>query len=268
MTRIKAYCRENAEVKVTLFTEDAHKMLLENGFPVSQFTSGCNMPKVQKVAKARNGSNTRATKVKGVFNVYEMGNTDHQKWEPVQLDSNDPNCDIPKYYIIKRNDGWNFDFSIKGITTSTINTKSKLFSLMRFMDISKDQVVMVSERYAKYLSESQEFSKYVNDNLQLKWNKDAMTTCYENSIHTIERLIENTDFKSIPDTNEFKQYIVTLYNILEKYNKYRDISFLFPSERSGKALEYKGKCKVTQMLVSKIGRWSDSEICLIVNSLK
>jgi hypothetical protein len=136
------------------------------------------------------------------------------------------------------------------------------------MGIDKNQVVMVSERYAKYLSESQEFSKYLNDNLNLKWDKNAMATCYENSIHTLERLVKNTDFISIPDTNEFKQYIVTLYNTIEKHNKYRDISFLFPNERSGKAQEYTGKCKVTQMLVSKLGRWSDYEICLIVNSIK
>lgn len=263
MSRIKEWCRNNTEQRITKFSEVAHKALLDNGFPADAFSFATDLPKPQKVVKTRNGTTNRATKAKGVFNVYEIGNCNNTMWDSIQIDSNEPNAIIPKYYIIK---GSNWDFSLNAEKVN-IKDKYNLLALINFMGIKSQDVVLVAQQNLKYMDGAILFQTEIDNNLNFEFDANGIATAYDNAKSTLEHLIKQKEYIALPD-NEFKTYINSLYKIVEKYDKYRLVSFLFSDKKTGKPLTYKGKCKVTEKLVNKIGRWSNDEICLIANLLK
>lgn len=263
ITRIKLYCRENQEVKVTFFTKEAYETLVSNGFNQSKFEAVSTLPKPQKIVKTRNGTNSRVTKAKGVFNVYEIGNLDNKSWESIQIDSNVADTSIPKYYIIKDN-AWDFSIDIDG---KTIIDKHNLYKIMQFMEISTQDVVMVSKQNLKYMDGSLDFVDFMKDNFKPDYNMDGIATAYDNSIYTLKSYIDDNSFIALPN-NSFKKYITELYNVVAKYNKYKSISMFFNNKCDGNPMEYNGNCEVTKMIVDKIGMWGIGEICMIANLLK
>jgi hypothetical protein len=202
-------------------------------------------------------------RVKGIFNVYEIGNTDNTTWESIQIDSNQQDVKIPKYYIVKGKT-WDFGINVEG---QEIRDKYKLWNLIMFMGLSNRDVVMVAEQNLKYMDGAISFQDYINDNLVIEYDADAIATTYDVSLSWVTNLVTHTDYKALPN-NEFKQYMDALYKIVNKYDKYKKISFLFNGRKEGKPLEYKGSCKVTQMLVRKFGRWNNEEVCLVASLIK
>jgi len=264
MSRIKEWCRNNPEQKATKFSEDAYEALLNDGFPADAFVNASDLPKPAKVIKTRNGTIGRATKAKGVFNVYEMGNCSNTMWESIQIDSTQPNAVIPKYYIIK---GSNWDFSVV-VEGNKISSKYNLLSIFNFMGIKSQDVVMVAKQNVKYMDGAIPFQTEINNNFDYEFNADGIATAYNTSKGWLDNLTKHNDYIGLPSNNEFKKYIDALYKIVEKYDKYKQISFMFSGKNDGKPFTYKGACKVTQMIVDKIGRWSNDEICLIAKLLK
>lgn len=263
MPRIREWCKNNPEKKLTKFSVIAQKTLIDKGFPAESFVSIQTLPKPQRTIRTRNGSTRTTTKrERGVFNVYEIGNTDNITWESYQIDSTQPNANIPKYYIVKDN-GWEFDIKVEG---RNIFTKKHLYDIIRFMGLTTSDVVMVGERNLKYMTDSIPFQDYIDSNFEYEYDADNIATAI-NSPYAIKTLVEDKAYKALPN-NEFKKYVDSVWNIVQKYNKYKYVSFLYCDKKDGKPLTYKGSCQVTKLLVDKMDNWRISEVCLIANLLK
>jgi len=264
MSRIKEWCRNNPEQKISRFSEDAYLALLEAGFPQNAFVKASDLPKPVKVSKVRSANGgTPVKRIKGIFNVYEIGNTDNTTWESIQIDSNQADVKIPKYYIVKGKT-WEFGINVEG---QEIKDKYKLWNLINFMGLTNRDVVMVAEQNLKYMDGAISFQEHIDNDLVLDYNADGIATTYDVSERWVSHLVSHTDYKALPN-NEFKKHMDALHKIVDKYDKYKKISFLFSNKKDGKPFTYKGACKVTQMLVSKLGRWSNEEVCLVASLIK
>ena len=263
MNRIKEWCKNNPEQRITKFSAIAHKAMLDKGFPASAFFPVTSLPKPHRPVKTRNGSVAVRKREKGVFNVYEIGSHDNIGWSSSQIDSTQSNACIPKYYITKT-DGWNFKIKVKGFE---ITSKRLLSNLINYMGLTDYDVVMVGERNLKYMTDSVPFQEHVDKNFIYEYDADAIATADE-CPYGLKYLVESKEFQALPKDNEFKQHIETIWNINEKYDKYKYVSFLHHSKKAGKPLTYQGSCKVTQMLINKIDNWKHGEICLVASLLK
>ena len=134
------------------------------------------------------------------------------------------------------------------------------------MGLTTSDVVMVGERNLKYMTDSIPFQEHIDNNFEYEFNADGIATAI-NSPYNLKGFVDHADYKALPN-NEFKKYVDSVWNIVEKYNKYKYVSFLYYNKKEGKTLTYKGSCKVTQMLVDKMDNWRINEICLVANLLK
>ena len=261
--RIREWCKTNPEKKLTKFSVIAQKTLVDKGFPADAFVSIQTLPKPQRTIRTRNGSiRTTNKRERGVFNVYEIGNTDNITWESSQIDSTIKDSNIPKYYIVKDN-GWEFNLKVEGMK---ISSKKHLYDIIRFMGLTTSDVVMVGERNLKYMTDSIPFQEHIDNNFEYEFNADGIATAI-NSPYNLKGFVDHADYKALPN-NEFKKHIDSVWNVVQKYNKYKYVSFLYYNKKEGKTLTYKGSCKVTQMLVDKMDNWRINEICLVANLLK
>jgi hypothetical protein len=192
---------------------------------------------------------------------------DKKAWEGEVFEQQEP-----KYYIVKNKENWEFSIAVKGLE-KTLNEKGHLARLIEFMEIDKDDVVMVSENNVKHLPTTCiEFTKWVNDNINIKIDKEGLATCYHYRKDVIETLTKHDKFKKLPADNEFKTFINKISDCLAKNLKFTKIDcFLKDSYnmRSGNPIKYKGS-KVLELIISRVGtyNWSVDEMLLIVENLK
>lgn len=266
ISRVKTYVRENEDTRISVFSKKAYDKLVASGFPANTFKPVSDLPKPQpKARKARNGNVVQ--RVKGQFNIYLIGEMDKKAWEGEVFEQQEP-----KYYIVKNKENWEFSIAVKGLE-KTLNEKGHLARLIEFMEIDKDDVVMVSENNVKHLPTTCiEFTKWVNDNINIKIDKEGLATCYHYRKDVIETLTKHDKFKKLPADNEFKTFINKISDCLAKNLKFTKIDcFLKDSYnmRSGNPIKYKGS-KVLELIISRVGtyNWSVDEMLLIVENLK
>jgi hypothetical protein len=265
--RIREWVRNNADKKITLFSNEGHQALLEKGFPVSCFQPVSNLPKpVSKARKARIASGASTTRIKGEFNIYMMGDTSKTTWDSEVYDDAKHK---PKYYIIKNKENWNIKFDVKGFNYS-IDSKDRINRLMGFLGLENNEVVMVSERNVKNIPKTcKEFSKYINDSIDLTFDKDGLADCEYFNESIIEKAVKG--LTSLPDDNALKVWVNTIHQNHKKYNKFKNITGMMKSyDRQGKPSKIKTTNKALQLLANNIGKynWDIESIVLLANNLK
>jgi hypothetical protein len=267
LSRIRDWVRNNPEKKITLFNSEGHKALLEKGFPVDCFKPVSDLPKpITKARAKRIASGKSATRVKGEFNIYYMGDTSKTTWDSEVYDDAKHE---PKYYLVKNKENWNFKFKVNGFTTE-IDSKDRMYRLMQFFGLNTNDVVMVSERNMKNLPKNcKDFTKWVNDNIDLTFDKDCYADCcYFNEYH-IEKAVKG--LTSLPDDNALKVFVNAIAENHKKYAKFKHIANMLKSHKNdGKATKIKTDNKALQLLASNLGKynWEIENIVLLANSLK
>jgi hypothetical protein len=263
ITRVRNYVRENVDKKITLFTSKGRQSLIDKGFPTSCFTAVSTLPKpISKARKARIASGVQ--KVKGEFNIYLIGDTDKVTWDS---DVYDVEKYTPKYYIIKGID-WKFSFSVKGFVNN-VDNKHRLLNTMKFMGLLTHDVVMVSERNVKKLPKScKEFTKYVNDNIDLTYDKDGLTDAYCYNTDMFEKAQKG--LTSLADDNPLKVYVNTILNNITKYDKFKHLRGLVGDQKDGKLTKIKTDNEALKILAENIGKygWDIDVIVTLAKNLK
>ena len=263
ITLVRNYVRENVDKKITLFTSKGRQSLIDKGFPLSCFTPVSTLPKpISKARKARIASAVQ--RVKGEFNIYEIGDTDKVTWNAEVYDSAQH---TPKYYIIKGSD-WKFSFKVKGFDND-VDNKHRLLNTMRFMGLQHNEVVMVSERNVKNLPKTcKEFTKYVNESIDLTYDKNGLTdaNCYNS--HLFEKAVKG--LTSLADDNPLKVYVNTIHNNLTKYDKFRHLRGLVANQKDGKLTKIKTDNEALKILADNIGKygWDIEAIVILAKNLK
>jgi hypothetical protein len=267
LTRIKAWCRENEEKKITLFSEGSYKNLIKGGFSKNLFEPVSSLPKPIPAARKKKMVNgVVPPKIKGSYNIYEMGDTSNVSWDGWEIDpAIVKDADIPKYYMVK-GDTWKFNLNIKGIKED-INDKCKLSNIIRFMGLDLDDVMMVSERNIKRLPKTcKEFTKYVIDNIDLTFDKQELADCLYYSEGVFSNLKKHSLFKTLHEESAFKQFINYVCDCHNKYNKFKNYmrSLLSLYDLPKKPSVPKTDNKVLQLIISKAGSYN-FEVDLTMN---
>jgi len=269
ITRVKNFVIQNEGKRISLFNDKAYNALINSGFPADAFVGSSTLPAPVRKSRTSNGG-TRQQRVKGVFNVYNIGNVDNKSWEANSMDGNDANTIYPKYYILKRNQDWSFSMEVEGIK-KTISDKSDLVRLMRFLNISHDDVVMVPKQNLKYLPDTcMEFEQYVNDNADFSYDKDQFATAQCYRISPFSHIANLQSFKDLPAKNEFKQFVEYVCKASEVWDKVRHISSWLSTEETDKGEIKKVNNKLVQDIIHKVGSYSwDAELVIrIIANLK
>ena len=267
LSRIRDWVRNNTDKKITLFSNAGHKALLDKGFPVSCFQPVSNLPKPITKAKAKRiASGQPTTRVKGEFNIYYMGDTSKTSWDSEVYDDAKHS---PKYYLVKNKENWNIKFDVKGFNYP-IDSKDRVYRLMGFLGLKNNEVVMVSERNIKNLPKTcKELSKWVNDSVDLTFDKDGLADCEHFSECVIEKAVKG--LASLPDDNALKVWVNVVHDNHKKYLKFKQITGMMKAyDRQGKPSKIKTTNKALQLLASNIGKynWDIESIVLLANNLK
>jgi hypothetical protein len=264
LTRVRAWVRDNNEQKITLFTPEGRKRLIDKGFPADCFKPVCDLPKpISKARKARVSNGQPVTRVKGEFNIYQIADASNVSWEGSVYDAS---VHEPKYYIVKNKENWNFSFRIKGLNT-LINTKYNLCNLLRFMGLQTDDVVMVSERNVKNLPDSCiNFEKVIND-LDFTFDKDKVADAFNYSKHHFEELVKG--LATLPDNNELKVWAKAVLDNITTHEKFKHMSGMMELG-NGKPTKIKTTNPALQLLASNVSKynWEVKNIVLLANNLK
>ena len=265
LIRVKHYVVENADKRITLFPKATYDALIASGFPTSAFTPVSTMPTPAKASRKSGGN--RAARVKGVFNVYYMGNMDAKGWEGEQKDSNNPSETYPKYYIVKPSDNWAINFNLTKLNRQ-ITDKGELLRLMCFLKINKNDLCMVSDRNINNLPDDcEEFTSWVNDNIDLTYDADGLATIYKYSESVMKSISKEELFQKLPDKHEFKKFVYHVLDCFTKYDNFKHINHWL-NAKAGK--EHKVKNELLQKIIYKMGSYSwDTSFALeIISNLK
>jgi hypothetical protein len=266
--RIRDWVRNNTDKKITLFSNEGHKALLNKGFPVSCFKPVSDLPKPVTKAKAKRiASGQSVTRVKGEFNIYKIGDTSKTSWDSEVYD--DANHK-PKYYLVKNKENWNIKFDVKGFNYP-IDSKDRVYRLLGFLGLNKnDDLVMVSERNIKNLPKTcKEFSKWFNDSVDLTFDKNGLADCEHFNEFQIDKAVKG--LTSLPDDNALKVWVNTIHENHKKYAKFKSITGMLKAyDRQSKTSKIKTTNKALQLLADNIGKynWDIESIVLLANNLK
>lgn len=270
-SRIKFWCRENAEMPITFFNKVAYQNLVKNGFRTDLFEPVSNLPKpAVQPRKTRNGGQA-TQKVKGAYNVYVLGNCDNKSWEAEEIDPADSNVKYPKYYIIKPKDDWSFKINTKQFE---VTSKNLLSNLLGFMGIDKSDCVMVAAQNVKRLPNTcTPFQDHVDATLDLTYDKNGMMDNFKWSITHIDSIRNKTAFSKLDANHPFKVFIEKVYANHTKYKKFRHYlsSQLSLHNINGKETDIdKVKHPLIHKIVRKIGsyQWEDDLILEIMSNIK
>ena len=175
----------------------------------------------------------------------------------------------PKYYIVKNKENWNVKFDVDGFNYP-IDNKDRIYRLLQFLGLQKNEVIMISERNIKNLPKScKEFTKWVNDNIDLTMDKNGLADCEHYNEYHIDKAVKGLD--SLPDDNALKVWVNSIHENHKKYAKFKHITGMMKSyEREGKPTKIKTDNKALQLLSSNLGKynWEIENIVLLANSLK
>jgi hypothetical protein len=195
-----------------------------------------------------------------------MGDIDKVTWDSEVYDAE---THEPKYYIVKNKDNWNIKFDVKGFSTA-IDSKDRVNRLMQFLGLNRKDVVMVSERNIKNLPKScKEFTKWVNDNIDVTFDKDAYADCCHFNEFHIEKVVKG--LTSLPDDNALKIFVNAIAENHKKYGKFKHIAGVMKAYKGdGKPSKIKTDNKALQLLASNIGKynWEVESIVLLAKNLK
>jgi hypothetical protein len=231
VARSKEFIKNNNDKEITLFSEEAQKILIGFGFPASLFSKASDLMPVTKAKAAAKASSPAQTD----YTIYKIGHFYRTSWDSMKMDVNNP----IKYYIEK---GQNWDISIKFNGLHNIHDKSSLHKLLQFMGISQNDVALVSKRNLKTIAPlSTSLVDYVNTNLKLDYDADDIATYdkYLSGSWTKSRLkdlVKEAGFTALNDC-AFKKFVLHLVEIAEKVEKRSEsiLSLMEKKDVKGKA---------------------------------
>ena len=231
VARSKEFVKLNTDKEITLYSEEAQKILIDFGFPASLFSKASDLLPVQK-AKAVSKTNNPVND----YTIYKIGHFYRTGWDSHKMDVNNP----IKFYI-EKGKTWDLDVKIKGL--HGIYDKSGLHKLLQFMGINHDDVAMVSKRNLKTIAPlSTNLVDYVTANLKLDFDADDIAT-YDKYLSgswiksRLKDMIKEAGFNTLNDC-AFKKFILRLIEIAEKIEK-RSESILTLMEKK----DVKGKAE-------------------------
>jgi hypothetical protein len=269
-TRVRSWVRNNPDQKITLFTEEGKDRLIEAGFPESCFVSVATLPKpISKARAKRIASGQSVTRVRGQFNIYTMGDTSKNGWEGQVYEEELE----PSYYIVKPKDSWDINFKVNGFQSkyNRIDSKDRLFRLMRFFGLDKDDVIMVSERNVKHLPKTcKDFITWVNANIDLTIDFDGYADAEHYNAHNFSEAKKG--LVDLPDDNALKVWVNKVHDNITKYSKFTSIINMMNGYdgHKGKPSKIKTTNKALQLLANNVDKynWEMKDIILLANNLK
>jgi hypothetical protein len=267
LPRLKAEMNSNPDKPYTIIPMDCYKIMLADGFPASCFQPASNIPKVVRNKSNKTNSNLGKTKVKGVFNLYYIGETDKVSWEGYSFDSSNNEEVYPKYYILKSPTNWEFSFKIKGLNT-LINNKEKLKKVMRFYGISTDDIVMVSQNNIKYLpSECDKLEDYFNQN-EINFDDIQLEDINHYNQGTISNYHKKLE-KVLDADHPFMEFLNKVQSNWDKFGKYQSIQNMFDYKRDVENITTIDD-EVLQLFVRRMGQyqWDADTYAKIIPAIK
>lgn len=219
--RIRIYLTSCSDREVMLFTTTDYNNLIAAGFTTDMFKSCDALPKPTMARKVRSG--VVVQKAKEDITIYSIGSTSRDKWDGNVYE---PHQDIPKYYIVKRSDGWSLNVKLKGLLA--ITCKERLLQYCEAFNIKQTDVCMVTEREEKKAIDRGAISliEHFKQNIKIDINADEfrLALAYASGYHSKE-LVKKKMFKDLPDTNKIKEIIQSATTYRKKYEMYWDIAY-------------------------------------------
>lgn len=219
--RIRMYLTDHSDREVMLFCITDHSNLIAAGFTNDMFRS-CNALPKPTIARKVSSGGAVVQKTKEDITIYSIGSTSRDVWDGKVYE---PSQDIPKYYIVKRKDGWSLNTKLKGLRS--ITCKERLLQYCEAFDIKPKDICMVTEREEHKAIDRGAVSliEHFNQNVTIVIDAEEfrLALAFASGYYNGE-LIKKKGFIDLPDTNKIKEIIQSATTYRKKYEQYWEIS--------------------------------------------
>ena len=217
--RVRMYLTDHSDREVMVFNTNDYNNLIAAGFTNDMFKSCDALPKPTIARKMRSG--VVVQKAKEDITIYSIGSTSREKWDGNVYE---PHQDIPKYYIVKRKDGWSLNVKLKGLRS--ITCKDRLLQYCEAFDIKQTDVCMVTEREEQKAIDRGAVSliEHFKQNVTIDIDAEEFRLALAFTNYHSKELVNKKLFKDLPDTNKIKEIIQSATTYHKKYEKYWEIS--------------------------------------------
>lgn len=220
--RVLLFLRNNQDkITINLVSPKEMAELVNAGFPSDIFKKTSDLPK-----PIINKTSSNGVRIQGVFNIYNQGGSWKNTWESQQFDVSKDTA--PKYYIVKNSEGWEFDGGMikdsngKGILKA--HNKETLKEILDFLGINQQDVKMVSLTNAKHLvTLGSKSLKELIESKSVSYDEEKTSLQNEINKNAVESIVKNFNFKSLPEENDFKKFILGLKEILDYKNPLKNL---------------------------------------------
>ena len=261
MARVSQEIRmsQNPDIAINLMDEKDMMTLIQLGFPASIFQLVSTLPAVATTRKSSGGG---CGKPKGVVVVYSKGSGHRDSW-----DSNDHNLGVdatPKYYIVKDGNTFKFDGGTlkgdKGEHILNVNDKSTYQSVVRYLGLQEEDVVLVAKRSGELLEAlgSKPFNALV-DKQKVTYDTNLIEETSLMDISVIERIAKHSMFSKLSDSNPLKVFILDCKNKLNDVKKVNAISNWVKYNGKGMKKELTFPNHMVELCYQSLASWRVNE---------
>ena len=250
----------NPNISINLIDEQDMKTLIQLGFPASIFQLVSSLAPVVTTRKSSSGGGN--AKPKGVVVVYSKGSEYKESW-----DSNDHNLGVdatPKYYIVKDGNTFKFDGGTlkgdKGEHILNVNDKSTYQSVVRYLGLQEEDVVLVAKRSGELLEAlgSKPFNALV-DKQKVTYDTNLIEETSLMDISVIERIAKHSMFSKLSDSNPLKVFILDCKNKLNDVKKVNAISNWVKYNGKGMKKELTFPNHMVELCYQSLASWRVNE---------
>jgi hypothetical protein len=250
----------NPNISINLVDEKDMKTLIQLGFPASVFQLVSSLPAVVTTRKASSGGGN--TKPKGVVVVYTKGSGHRDSWE-----SSDHNLGVdatPKYYIVKDGSTFKFDGGTlkgdKGEHILDVNDKGTYQSVVRYLGLQEEDVVLVAKRSGELLEAlgSKPFKALV-DKQKVTYDANLIEETDLMDVSVIERIAKHSIFSKLSDSNPLKVFILDCKNKLNEVKKVKSIANWIKYSGKGMKKELTFPNHMVELCYQSLASWRVNE---------
>ena len=250
----------NPNISINLVDEKDMKTLIQLGFPASVFQLVSSLPAVATTRKASSGGGN--TKPKGVVVLYTKGSGHRDSWE-----SSDHNLGVdatPKYYIVKDGSTFKFDGGTlkgdKGEHILNVNDKATYQSVVRYLGLQEEDVVLVAKRSGELLEAlgSKPFKALV-DKQKVTYDANLIEETDLMDVSVIERIAKHSMFSKLSDSNPLKVFILDCKNKLNEVKKVKSIANWIKYSGKGMKKELTFPNHMVELCYQSLASWRVNE---------
>jgi len=250
----------NPNISINLVDEKDMKTLIQLGFPASVFQLVSSLPAVVTTRKASSGGGN--TKPKGVVVLYTKGSGHRDSWE-----SSDHNLGVdatPKYYIVKDGSTFKFDGGTlkgdKGEHILDVNDKGTYQSVVRYLGLQEEDVVLVAKRSGELLEAlgSKPFKALV-DKQKVTYDANLIEETDLMDVSVIERIAKHSMFSKLSDSNPLKVFILDCKNKLNEVKKVKSIANWIKYSGKGMKKELTFPNHMVELCYQSLASWRVNE---------